>query len=1162
MKRFLKQLMVAGFIASFTFLNPSCIDPLYDFSKGIDPEIKVGGDTLGIPLGKLDTIFLRDILTTEDSEFFKLLEDGGYGINLSDSFLLEDLLKDLNVDNLNLNVEIPSFQNELTFQSVDISSFSIPQFTDHVDVNLNLPRIELGDIAPDAINHQDEIDVTFNQYSLDGINKTIPPKEYNRTQNGLFADDFDNLTHVPGYPIDLTGLPVIPLSISDIDIAYSISVPTSVTKIDLIKLMNGAQLEIELIMENAEEALDYGIFTPNIIIDIQDNVFEFLQPYPALENQIIIDSNQKLERYSNYTSSKSIPITALHNLPLAANGSVDFQSLISITGTMGLEGQIKANKLDAAKNINFIINISIKELETDYMIFEIQNVANTLASSLDFNIEKDNINEEISSINTLDFGTPNSPNESYINVKILPKKLPEIGNAIYRIETLDIIFPKEFTISSPGNSIINLPNTVVCRLENKLIHPTNGLDVKVFIEKIDVSGIPIDPIHRSLTYNIDVEYDGKIDVSGMLSTKIFEENTNAKFEADISVTSYLQLDAVEVIGKDIAKTFPEVSLNLSHEIDTGDENINHLGVVTVKPGSFLTIDVTKPNLPVPFFADNIILKFSDIYVFNDNRLTTDNHLVINGDIPNQITLEIQALNINADLTNGKTTITDAFEIEGGYLFEGGHLVNSRDLDNLHLKTLKFVATVPQMEIESVSVGMNSIETIVKDSTELDFAINDLPQQILSLDSVNFASNAHFLLDFTVANLPDLGGSPILVTMKIQMPEILRFAPGLLNDNREVVINKELVDGKLTHIIPVKGLEFDGSDLDGKLLVHETIMFNCKLLIENPSINTNDLNDRNISTNMDIKLNNLTFEKIYGKFNIDTDVATDIPNLSFDDLPDFMKGGDMVLDIINPILAMSTESNLGFPFGANLKLTKYIGGEPQNGDILNLPFSMAKADNPSVIAISNMWYAPSNEGMPSNFNFIETALNKLMMPMPDSVKIDFQPTVNTDVQHVIDLNANYNMKVKYDLTIPFKFGKDLSIVYQYTMDSLSLEIEEGMDINTGELELIAKITNSIPLNLSLSMIILDKNDRILSTTTEQTVKAGNKDGTANTSNIKIKLAENFAEVKSMNKIILEFKAKADATVAGAPLKPENFILAELKAKITGGVSIKIPIGSDN
>lgn len=1163
MKRYFKQLIFAYLIIGFAFLIPSCIDPAYDFTKGIDPEIKVGGDTLGIPLGKLDTIFLGDILTAEDSEFFKLLGDGGYGINLSDSFLLEDLLKELNVDDLNLNVEIPSFQNELTFQSVDVSSFSIPQFTDNVEANLDLPQIQLGDIMPEAINHQDKVDVNFNEYSLDGINKVIPSKDYNRTQNGLFSDAFDALIDIPNVPIPLTDLPPIPLSIADVDISYSISVPTSVTEIELIKLVNGAKLEIELIMENVEEALEYGIFTPNITIDIQDNVFEFIQPYPALDNQIIIDSNQKLDGFSNYTSHKSIPITSLHNLPLADDGSVDFQSLISITGTMDIEGTIKANKLNAAKNINFIINISIKELETDYMIFEIKNVANNLSSSLEFNLQKDNINEEIQSINSLDFGTPNSPNESYINVKVLPKKLPEISNAVYRIDTLDIIFPEEFTISSPGNSIIPLPNnTFACRLVNKQIDPVSGLDVKVFIEKIDMSGVDIDPIHRSLTYNINVEYDGKIDVSGKLSTKIFEGGSNSEFEADVSVTSHLQLEAVNVIGKDIKKEFSEISLTLSHEIDTGDENINHLGVVTVKSNSYLTIDVIKPTLPVPFYADNINLKFSDVYVFNDDRLTADNILIIDGEIPEQVKLEIKELRINTDLVNGKATITDVFKISGGYLFEGGHEVSSHDIEDLHSKKLLFVATVPEMEIESVSVGVNSIETVVKDTTDLDFELEDLPSQILALDSINFASNAHLLLDVTVENLPDLGDSPILVNMKIKIPEVLRFGSGVLNNNRELIINKELIDGKLTHSIPVKGLKFDGSDLNGKLLIDETIIFDCKISIANPTINSSDLNNRNIKTNLDITLNNLNFEKIYGKFHIDTDIVTDIPSLSFDDLPNFMKDGNMMLDIVNPILAMRTESNLGFPFGADLKLTKFIGGKEQTSDIIRLPFNMEKSENPNQITTNNVWYAPTEEGMSSEYEFVETPLNKLLMPLPDSVKIDFQPVINTNVQHVIDLNADYNVKVKYDLTVPFKFGKDLLIVYQDTIKDLNLNLEDIGEINTGELELIAKITNSIPLHLGLSMIILDEKDNILSTTEQQIVKAGNKDGTGNTSNIKVKLAESFAEVKNMNKIVLEFKANSDATVAGTPIKPENFIEAELTAKITGGISIKLPLSKEN
>ena len=39
MKRYFKQLIFAYLIIGFAFLIPSCIDPAYDFTKGIDPEI-------------------------------------------------------------------------------------------------------------------------------------------------------------------------------------------------------------------------------------------------------------------------------------------------------------------------------------------------------------------------------------------------------------------------------------------------------------------------------------------------------------------------------------------------------------------------------------------------------------------------------------------------------------------------------------------------------------------------------------------------------------------------------------------------------------------------------------------------------------------------------------------------------------------------------------------------------------------------------------------------------------------------------------------------------------------------------------------------------------------------------------------------------------------
>jgi hypothetical protein len=43
---------------------------------------------------------------------------------------------------------------------------------------------------------------------------------------------------------------------------------------------------------------------------------------------------------------------------------------------------------------------------------------------------------------------------------------------------------------------------------------------------------------------------------------------------------------------------------------------------------------------------------------------------------------------------------------------------------------------------------------------------------------------------------------------------------------------------------------------------------------------------------------------------------------------------------------------------------------------------------------------------------------------------------------------------------------------------------------------------------------------------------------------------------LKKIEMVFKASSNATVAGTPIKPSNFLKAELKARVLGGIKVKL------
>ncbi|MEA4986395.1 hypothetical protein SDC9_41256 [bioreactor metagenome] len=1130
-------------LSTATLLINSCVDPMYDMAKGVNTEISIGGDSLALPIGSTDTITLGDFLSSDDMEFLKTMEDGGYGMTISDSLSIEDILKDLDTNKLKFDDQVFNQTTSVSFGDIDVSDFVIPGFNKTENLDMNIPTMQLGDIVP-AVNMDQNFTVNFSNYALDESKLVLQDQPLNTGKPNLLAD----VSPFVDYTTNIN--PVLPFSLPQpidignlsVTINYQIDVPEGITTIHQIDLDAGGQLEIELALGGVSDAMNTGTFTPNITID-PTNLFKFSPLAPLTNGNIVFSNADALNDFNSHSTIKTLDIDAFHNLPDAVNKLIDISKIVNVTGSIDASGEVKQNKIQEAKQIDLIINVKVKNVKIKSMDFDIPTFTTTLSGSSAFDINNNDIPEQINTINTVYFGKTNGsslPTNLVINIK--PSNLPVMKTSSYKIDNLDITFPSNFTFSSMAGQTYSATNVT--------LDPVNGYFAEINLTEIDLSQVTI--TNKVLTWSGNISYNGQISINGRMDSKNI--NTSSNPVVNLKSESAIKLNSALVTTNNINESIQSTEIEFPFEIDIADQ-VARLGVINVKPGCFVRIDITKPNLPLALKGDNIILQFSDLYEFQPNpNLTSNNAYIINGDIPDFIQLELKSLKINQDLVNGTLELKDTFAISGGIILQSG-TVSSTAIESLGSEKLAFVASVSDMAIESTSIQMKTLEATFKDSTVLNMEINDIPTEIAALDSILLKDGAEIDLEIAINNMPDLGTNPLNADIKIKFPELLNFITGAVNTNNELVINQPFVDGKLTKKVGLKGLKFDGSDLNGKLSIDDQVNFDVNVSVVDPTVNSADLNGEDITVNVKVTLKGLEFKSVYGRFNVDFGDQMNIPNLALDDLPDFMRGDDVVLDISNPVLALRTESNIGIPVNTLLSLTKFKNGTAQTDDKIDISFSLPKANSPAETVKTFNWYAPTNAGMPSGYQFKETNIQNLFKPIPDSVKIDLSPTIDAGYQHFIDLAANYKLKVKYDITIPFTFGKDLSIMLKDTINDVNLNLGD-INLKTGGLELSAKIFNSIPLNLNLELLLVDSNFNILAAPEAQTILAGAPNGTAVESNLKIRLADNLESLKSLNKVVMVFRATSDETVAGTPIKPDNFIKAELKARVLGGIKVTL------
>lgn len=1126
---------------SGVLLVHSCVDPLYDMSKGIDTEIKVGGDSLALPLGSTDTIRLGDFLSSDDMEFLKTMEDGGYGFTLSDSLSMDDILKSLDVSKLKFDDQVFAQNVPVSFGDIDIGDFKIPGFTKKDTLDMNIPSVTLGDIVP-VVNISNNYAVSFSDFVMDESKLTVADVNQGNQAENLLANipplDTYNSEINPSFsftsptPIDIGDLSV--------NVTYTIEVPAGVTNIYQIDLEAGAEMEITMEMLNATNALSAGKFTPAIEID-PSNMFKF-NPLTPLENgKITFGSLRELNNFNSYKSTKSYTIDAFHNLPAAVNDVINLMKTITVGGTIDAEGTVMENKVQEAKDIDLKVQVVIKDVKIKNLDFDVPSLTTTIDGTSPFNINNSDIPTQISKINKIYFGkVAGSPLSTNLVIEMKPADMPVMKTSDFKIANLNVTFPNNFAFSNLSGQTFAATNAT--------FDPVTGYKIELNLSEIDLSSVSINS--QVLNWSGNISYNGTIVFGGRMESKNI--NTSQNPTVTMLSSSAIKLNSAtvttNVINENIAASVIPIDLN----IDITDQ-VKRLGIINVKPGCFIRVDIDKPTLPLSLQANGIQIAFSNLFEFKPTAGLSDNKFTINGNIPDFIQLELKALHINQDLNNGVLNLEEEISIGGGVTLLSG-TVNSNDIQGLGDKKLVFEASVSDMFIESTSIEMKSLEASVQDSTSLDLEIADLPSELVSLDSLMLNSGGTIKLDIIINNMPSLGSNPLNANMKIKFPDILMFTAGSVNANNELVINEAFVNGKLSKTIGLRGLQFDGQPLNGALKIDDQISFDVTVSVEDPTINSDDLNGAAISVDVNVTLAGLGFKSVYGKFDVNMDDQLNIPDVALDILPDFLKGDDVVLDIAQPVISLRTESNLGIPIDAELSMTKIIGGVTQTDDKLTINFALPRTASPAEFVTTGYWVSPFESGKPEGYTFIEKPVQNIFKPIPDAFKIDLKPNINTTVQHFIDLSANYKMKVNYDIIIPFSFGKDLSIALRDTMD-VDLDLGET-NITTGGLELLAKVTNSIPLDLELELIILDANENILATPPTQTILAGAPDGSGVVSNIIIALDGGLGDLKDMKKIILNFKATSNTTVAGTPIRPENYIKADLKARVNGGITLKL------
>lgn len=1130
--RFLKSAGFGLMLSAIILSVSSCIDQLYDINKGISMDMALGGDSLAIPIGSTDSIMLGDFLDASTISMLETMEDGGYAITMKDSMEPEIPVIDQSV--LKIDDQIQSINTPVDFGDISLDAFSIPGIVKESNVNLGLSTYSLGNFTIPSISSNTTTKAGMSGYALS------TPSIGDMVVNANQMDMLSGISLPPdpgggGAPVELQITDPDPVNIhTNTNIDYTVNVPDGVTDIQNVELENGAVFEVTIELSGASSTLSSGSLIPNFTINPAD-LFVFTNP-PA-GGTISFSNGDSLTKANGYKITKTLPISKLNISGNPVNGKLQLTKNITADGSMSLKNAwVSSDKLGLVDDMDMLVKVSVRNVVIRSMEFNIPTLTVAIpSSSTSLNINN-SIPDQIQKLNKVVFNDP-----ATITIKLSTEDMPDMVSSAVTIDNLAISFPEQFVFEP----MAGLSNNVYT-ISNKAFDLKDGETIQLTLRELDFSKIAVN--NGMLKWNGNISYSGQVSFGGRINSKnIPSAGSDAKM--NVQFASSISFKSAEVTTNKISVSVPEVSINMPLDINIAKE-VKRLSVIKMRPNTQIRVDLQKPALPLTFSANNLQVTFPSIFAFNPPLI--ENKLVLNGALADSIVLILDALNINQDLVDGYLKLDQNVAVSGGIELLSG-VVNSTDIETLAGKSMSVKVSTSEIGISSTSIQLNDLSFEKGDSIPLKFDIDDIPAQLVSLDSVLLKDGASVQLSVNITNMPDFG-SPIDVDLTVDFPDLLMFTPGSVNANNQMVIKEPIIDGKFSKIIGIKGLKFDGNDLNGVLKIDKRLKYNAGVSVKSPVVNSDDLVGKKINISVEAKIVNIAFKSVYGK--LDPGLKPIEQEISLGEISKQLADNnvDVVLDITKPIIAITTECNLGIPIDASVKVTPIRGGSAVPADEQAFTLKLPKAPTPQDLIKKTFWISPDSAGMPTGSDFIKTDVQNLFKKVPDGINL--LASINTDrtMQHFIDLTATYKFKLGYEVTVPLAFGEELKIEIEKVIDGIDPKIGEMATI-VGGIELLGSIQNSIPLELELAVVPLDADGNAIAIdTVKQLISAGAHDGSAVTSPLTLKLVDPDGLLKELRGFKLLFSASSNETVAGTPIKPSNFVKADLKVRVDGGINI--------
>lgn len=318
----------------------------------------------------------------------------------------------------------------------------------------------------------------------------------------------------------------------------------------------------------------------------------------------------------------------------------------------------------------------------------------------------------------------------------------------------------------------------------------------------------------------------------------------------------------------------------------------------------------------------------------------------------------------------------------------------------------------------------------------------------------------------------------------------------------------------------------------------------------------------VDLNSSFDMSDITIESATGRFNPSI-VLDDLGSVQITGVPDFLKEGNVVADIYNPVITLDIQSNLGIEG----KVSGTLIAVKDGAEIARVSVPEFTVNPESVNGGDTHVYIcrrTAGLSIPASAEAVEVSnLTDIIKTIPDLIRFECDAHANTEKEGTFRLGYHgYSVKPAYSIDAPLAFGADAVIEYTDVFDGWNNDVQDYQLSKEAKIVLTTNVSNGVPAYLSLEASAIDVNGNDIPAS-ELEVKvegeiAASTDGvTPATSPLTVTISQK--EDKAFKKLSgLRFSVKGKArsengtVVEGIALNAKNHTLklSDIKIKLTG------------